>query len=102
MKECINCKNFQSYYVRNNGKFFITNFGYCCVYIGTRSATSCCSEFNKNTKKQKLIFPSKKNINNAINSFFSFIENLGIEVEDKDVGKCKPKTDLTPYNSRLE
>ena len=102
MKECKNCNNFQPYYVRNDGKFFITNYGYCCIKGNILSTICTCSDFDIKLEKQKLILPSKLNIHNAVNHLFSLIENLGVEISESDIGVCKPRTDLTPYNARLE
>lgn len=99
---CKNCKNFQAYYVKNDGKFYLTNRGYCSIKGVNTTYNYCCANFSIIEEKEKFLPITKENIENVISYLSGLLENIGVVVDEGSVGECKNSDDDTPYNSRLK
>ena len=99
MEDCSTCCNYQPFFVRNEGKFFITTYGFCCIKSICKTKGFPCSDYNKKPENEKILTPTKDNIATAVNNLLQILENMGIIVDDKEVGRCKPRK---CYNSKLE
>lgn len=101
-KKCKNCKYCQVFYVKNDGVFFRTFYGYCRLEATTVNTKDNCSKWEVEDGEEKFAPITETDIKHVIRDLQKLIETLGISSESVKEGICKERTIETAYNAKLE
>lgn len=101
-RSCEYCDNFQVFYIKNQGKFLKTDYGYCCIKNSTCIYHNYCGDWTITTEQEKFYPLTVENVSHVVLYLNKLIEKIGLTVDEKHIGKCEHFTDSTPYNSKLK